>query len=150
VRWLAALLLVAACGSSKPESGGAIGNAAPDAGRWTLTTPAAGCPETYGEAAGGCDQRTATNSCLYPEGHCYCGQAPVCSGVEPDPADLARRPIEWQCTPTPPDVRADGCPGVPDATCATEGQECSYGDCCFVAYRCVGGVWQEIGGGCPP
>jgi hypothetical protein len=110
------------------------------------------CPASYAELRGACDPRVSREACSYAEGSCYCGKDMPCSGVEPDPAEIAAIPNMWQCTPTPPAVRPDGCPGVQPGggACPKDGQVCSWGDCCFTQMTCKGGTWEMTGGGCPP
>ena len=89
--------------------------------------------------------------CLYPEGQCFCGAELICSGVRLPAEDLERLRMIWQCTPVPPAIRPDGCPGrEPSGRCGREGQQCSYGSCCTSEYTCRGGQWAWTGGACPP
>jgi hypothetical protein len=98
-----------------------------------------------------CDPAVATQYCTYSEGSCWCGTQMPCSGVAWSDEDIAQFPVTWQCTPVPPAVRADGCPGAePSGACARDGQVCGYGDCCFQEYTCQNGQWAITGGGCPP
>lgn len=125
---------------------------APDAGvAFTAPGPLA-CAPSYADLRGACDPKVSTQTCSYPEGVCYCGVTYPCSGVEHAPEEVASWPTTWQCTPTPPKVRPDGCPGVQpgDAACSKEGQVCSWGDCCFTQMTCKKGKWEMTGGGCPP
>ncbi len=153
-RLVVALGLVA-CGPATPtptSSGGdvVISNASLDAGP---IERAASCPASWVEAraAAACDPAAATGTCAYAEGDCYCGHAPVCSGVEIDPAEIAAWPTSWQCAAHPPEVRADGCPGrMGNGACAQEGQACWYGDCCVMEVVCRGGAWQPGDASCPP
>ena len=65
--------------------------------------------------------------------------------------DIAQFPVAWQCTVTPPAVRADGCPGTePNGACSQDGRVCSYGDCCVSEYTCQRGQWAITGSECPP
>ena len=126
------LVLLAACGSTSPPA------ANPPTGKQVVRSEA--CPKAFG-ATGRCDADGTT--CGYDEGSCYCGQEPICSGVnrsgEPTP------PPVWVCTAKPPAVRADGCPGV-----ANEGdpcnstRECSYGDCGGYVLGCADGKWKTV------
>lgn len=105
------------------------------------TAPIRGSPTTSAEGT----------QCAYPEGQCYCGAEPVCSGVMMTREESARLRVIWQCTPVPPAIRPDGCPGrEPSGRCGREGQQCSYGSCCTSQYTCRGGTWTWSGGGCPP
>lgn len=141
--------LCAACGSSQPPAG-PIGNAAPDAGPRELPPLDESCPEAYPVGTGACDGTVADRNCQYDEGQCYCGVAQTCSGVEIDPEEIRRQPTSWQCTPWPPAVRADGCPGTAGGACTNETFECSYGDCCVSSYRCLDGEWTQVRSICPP
>ncbi|MBP8806328.1 MAG: hypothetical protein KBG48_20015 [Kofleriaceae bacterium] len=138
-----------------------------DAGPTSAPPRAAACAPTYAQVPvgqlcapprGGAkpvrDAPTTSaegTQCSYPEGSCYCGAEPVCSGVLMTQEDSARLRVIWQCTPVPPMVRPDGCPGrEPNGPCARDGQQCSYGSCCVSHYTCRGGQWSWTGGGCPP
>lgn len=144
------LAMWASCGSSKPAPGGGIGNAAPDAGPRVIPPLAAGCPATMVEASGTCDFDESPSNCQWEEGQCLCGYPAVCSGAAVDPDHVPSEPPTWQCAAWPPAVRADGCPGEMGGSCASEGQECTYGDCCVATYRCTRGAWQQIAAECPP
>jgi hypothetical protein len=145
VRWAIVAVLLVACGHrAPPPQRIEIGNVAPDAGPATL---AEGCPPTFGAAGGAC---TTGTSCAYPEGSCYCGAPSYCGGAAPPP-DYYDRPSSWQCSATPPAVRADGCPGTePQGACGDEGKSCVYGSCCVTPYTCTGGQWVQGMGECPP
>jgi hypothetical protein len=150
VRFAVVLLVAAACGSKTPPPA-VLGNTPADAG--ATTPPAAGCPATWADITpdGSCDPGVHRNQCIYPEGSCWCGQESPCTGVELPPEEYAAIPVAWQCTPTPPAVRADGCPGVePAGACSPDGQACSYGDCCVTSYRCDRGQWSTGETSCPP
>lgn len=140
---LSALSALAACGSSHGQPQGAGG-----AGQGGEVGRSASCPASYGAVAVGSSCQAPDASCSYPEGRCWCGGRSYCGGAAPPPevlADLAR-PV-WQCQA----VRTDGCPEEePSGACSSEGQACSYGDCCFTALTCQGGTWVRTGGGCPP
>ena len=154
-RWIAiAILTLAACGGGRPvPSSGGDQVAAPsiDAG-----PPAAGCPATWAEitsvAGQSCDHATTPSACNYDEGSCWCGAVPVCSGAARDPDELAREPLVWNCTPKPPAVRPDGCPGEMNdgLACREAGKRCSYGACCVTIMECRGGKWQTVDQECPP
>lgn len=151
MRWLLVLLLVAACGPSTPPAQPAGGSGSGNAKIEEPLPPLpADCPATWADALGPCDPATATSQCAYREGTAYCGVAPVCSGVPPDP-EAPQGPTSWIRSERPPDVRADGCPGVePTGACWSDGKVCSYGDCCFRELTCRDGGWTMTGGGCPP
>jgi hypothetical protein len=110
------------------------------------------CPSSYAELRGSCDPTVSREACSYAEGSCYCGIAYPCSGVQIPEEELRAIPPSWQCTPTPPKIRPDGCPGVQPGTeaCPKDGQVCRWGDCCFTQMTCKGGTWEMTGGGCPP
>jgi hypothetical protein len=139
-----------ACGSSKPGEGGAIGNAAPDAGPRVLPPLAAGCPATMAEAAGTCSWEQSPSNCQWAEGQCHCGYPMVCSGAAVNPDEVPAEPPTWQCAAWPPAVRADGCPGEIGGRCSDEGKQCTYGSCCVATYTCVKGEWRETAAECPP
>jgi hypothetical protein len=147
----ASVIFATACGPAKPPPGDpVVGNVKPDAGT-TVAALAAGCPAAWGAGGQGCDPVASPNSCGYAEGNCYCGVPYPCTGVDLGDDWAAGIPPTWQCTENPPDVRADGCPGLaPSGACWSEGQECSYGDCCFQVLTCQNGAWEVTGGGCPP
>jgi hypothetical protein len=166
VRLAAALLVLAACGGSRRparsnvETGEGYDHrrtgdpsSAADAGvAFTGTRPLA-CAPSYADLRGACDPTVSDQTCSYTEGVCYCGIDYPCSGVRIPDEQLARLPNQWQCTPTPPAVRPDGCPGVmpgADVACAPDGKVCSWGDCCFHQMTCTAGTWVRTGGGCPP
>ena len=145
-----ALVVLAACGSKTPPPQQTVGNTGPDAAPPPL---AAGCPATFAEIPAGasCDVATYPSQCNYPDGSCWCGAATPCSGVELSPDDYAAIPSSWQCTATPPAIRADGCPGSPPSgACGQPGQSCTYGDCCVQEYHCDHGQWTMGNGECPP
>jgi hypothetical protein len=165
IRMICAVLLVA-CGSSKPapqeqepqdrrspqeQQQTAIGNLAHDAG---VPPPAPGCRATWDGItdAGGCADETT--SCDYPEGSCYCGLPPTCSGTDmsDDGWGKTQPPRKgWQCNAVPPAFRDDGCPGVaPEGACSQEGQQCKYGDCCVMWVECKRGQWKRGVAQCPP
>jgi hypothetical protein len=113
------------------------------------------CPATFAAASGACEP---AGPCNYPEGACHCGW-PVdqtCSGaaVDPNPPPPTEpvEPMTWQCTAKPPEVRADGCPGVEpfNRRCDVEGKQCSYGSCCVRVMTCKDGAWRETAAECPP
>ena len=142
-------------GSGAGTGSGSGSGGGPGSGGDAIVVPPlpATCPATYAELTGACDATAQRETCAYAEGSCYCGETPICSGV--DMSHEPRRPVitTWQCTPTPPLVRPDGCPGRAiggGEACGREGQSCSYGDCCFHTFTCQGGTWQLTGGGCPP
>jgi len=163
------LVTLRGCGSSTPPAPQTVENRAPDA-----SVPLAdGCPPAWQNAvgAGACDMGVANRVCTYDEGTCYCGVEPYCSGAEPDPEWERSRPTTWQCSATPPAIRADGCPGTPPeevasgpidrrriggggaedtGRCARDGQRCSYGSCCVTEYVCAGGRWTRGQASCPP
>jgi hypothetical protein len=125
-----------------------VANAAPDAG---VAPVPEGCPASFDVAVktGACT--AGAPSCSYPEGSCYCGPTPVCSGMMRPADELDKEPVYWQCTAKPPLVRADGCPGSePSGACSDEGKQCSYGSCCVTQVVCKGGQWQVGMAACPP
>jgi hypothetical protein len=148
VRRALAVAILAACGSSTPPAAVVDRAPPPDAG--PPPPLAEGCPARFDEAGGACDAAAGASTCHYPEGFCSCGPVPVCSGaVMPPPEEP--EPTVWTCTPHPPAVRDDGCPGrEPSGACARDGQRCSYGACCVSHYQCDDGTWQYTGGECPP
>jgi len=150
VRASLVLIAVAACGSPTAPANPTV---APPIDA-PLPPLAAECPASYAAVPAGqaCTPTAGhTLSCAYPEGVCNCLAAYPCSGVAMSDEEMAALPIVWQCEPTPPAVRADGCPGVePSGACAKDGQVCGYGDCCFTQLTCTDGQWQMTGGGCPP
>ncbi len=150
VRASLVLIAVAACGSPTAPANPTV---APPIDA-PLPPLAAECPASYAAVPAGqaCTPTAGhTLSCAYPEGVCNCLAAYPCSGVAMSNEEMAALPIVWQCAPTPPAVRADGCPGVePSGACAKDGQVCGYGDCCFTQLTCTDGQWQMTGGGCPP
>lgn len=112
------------------------------------------CPRAFNDIANGtpCSQSL---QCPFPDGSCTCAPGIYCGGaaLHPDSeADLQK--LRWTCTPTPPKVRADGCPGAEPTgdtiRCGTDGQTCSYGDCCSFSYRCTKGRWIKGAVSCPP
>ena len=153
--WLNALVAVALAGCSGarahdesqgggPSGGGIPADAAP---------LAAGCPPTWAAmpAGGACDRAASQSPCNYPEGSCWCGAAPRCSGAAIDPEEMAKEPTMWNCTPVPPKIRPDGCPGSsPNGACSEEGKRCVYGDCCVETVQCQGGKWVSGAAQCPP
>lgn len=148
---LVVVVALAACGGKTPAGSGPAVTPPIDA---PLPPLAAECPATYAAVPAGqaCEPPAGhALSCAYPEGACSCMADYPCSGVEMTREEMAALPIVWQCTPTPPAVRPDGCPGVePSGACSRDGQRCSYGDCCYRELTCQHGEWQMTGGGCPP
>lgn len=143
--------VLAACGGKTPPPDDRLAANLPDAGPRVIPPLPEGCPATYAEVGSGeCDWEAVAGNCQYPEGQCYCGQPPVCSGAERDPNEFAHIPSTWQCSSWPPKVRADGCPGEIGGRCSDEGKECVYGSCCVATYRCERGEWQQIAAECPP
>lgn len=147
---VALLVAVAACGPSKPPPGDpVVSHAAPDAG--PPPPLAEGCPAQWEGTPGASCDPAGPGGCTYAEGSCWCGVPMPCSGAAlPDDwgADI---PPTWQCTPTPPAIREDGCPGqMPSGACAQHGQRCTYGSCCVHFYECRSGTWENTGGECPP
>ncbi|NOY90973.1 MAG: hypothetical protein GXP55_07140 [Deltaproteobacteria bacterium] len=161
-----ALLCVAtaglfACGASSPHAGTAddtanVGGTSDDSANAddsasaddsanagaTSDASAPACPASFAEARGGCESGPGTSDCSYPEGECYCGEDRVCSGAVRSP--MSPEMYTWQCTPTPPEVREDGCPGMaPDggSACSLD-HSCGYGFCGGPIYSCVHGEWQ--------
>lgn len=155
--WLVlfAVLALASCSGARardeaqgggPTGGGIPADAAP---------LAAGCPASWAEmpAGGSCTWETSRTPCSYPEGSCWCGAAPRCSGAAINEEELAKEPSQWNCTPVPPAIREDGCPGVQpsaDSACAEESKRCVYGSCCVHFVQCQNGKWKDTGGECPP
>ena len=100
------------------------------------------CPATFAKATGRC---SASTTCTYPEGECWCGPGSWCAGVAPPP-----RPNVWTCTPK---VRPDGCPGASPrqgGACAKEGQRCDYTCACVEIATCTKGQWVTHDGPCKP
>jgi predicted Ser/Thr protein kinase len=150
-----AILTLAACGGGRPGPSSAGGDVAPPPPAIDAGPPAAGCPATWAEitsVTGGCDRATGPAVCSYDEGSCWCGVTPVCSGAARDPEEDASEPTVWNCTPKPPAVRPDGCPGEMSSglACREKGKRCSYGDCCVTVMECRGGQWQVVDQECPP
>ncbi|MBW2262991.1 MAG: hypothetical protein JRG91_13520 [Deltaproteobacteria bacterium] len=153
--WTFILLVTAGCsaGTRTPASVSGEENVAPQ----EVSPPqekASGCPASFAEAKGGCvhgGQLPSSMECTYPEGECWCGETPRCSGAYMIP--MPPETWVWNCVSPPPEVRADGCSGASpnhgDA-CAEEGKSCSYGDCCVLTMTCVNGQWTGAGPGCPP
>jgi hypothetical protein len=140
-RLLGLIFVLAACGSHTraPANRIAIGNTAPDAGAVASAT----CGQ------GACK---AGATCAYAGGTCTCGVPSYCGGAAP-PEDYYNQPPSWQCTPTTPAVRGDGCPGAEPqtgASCAPDGKSCTYGDCCVSQATCSGGKWAVGQEECPP
>jgi hypothetical protein len=111
------------------------------------------CPTSFSTADGECSGAQVTGTCSYPEGTCYCGVEPRCSGAVMNPDDLGVQPTTWICTAKPPRVRPDGCPGTapsPSDACSPSGKQCTYGSCCVSTYTCKGGTWKETAAECPP
>ncbi|HLU69011.1 MAG TPA: hypothetical protein VKZ63_22165 [Kofleriaceae bacterium] len=157
-----AAILLASCGPARPAESAettALATPAGDAGSQQqgdiASPPAPGCPQAWAAITDGdtCSAQDSPQSCDYPEGSCWCGVAPRCSGVAPHPDEERAAPTVWNCTPTPPEVRSDGCPGSEPESgspCADEGKECHYGDCCITRVECTGGAWKQGTTSCPP
>jgi hypothetical protein len=117
-------------------------------GDGSTPAPTASCAASYATVPVGSACADTAATCAFSEGNCWCGPRRYCGGVAP-PRDLLEELAKptWQCKP----FRTDGCPEArPSGACASEGQRCSYGDCCFVALTCRAGAWTQTGGGCPP
>jgi hypothetical protein len=109
------------------------------------------CPTSHASAAGACS--SYTQWCEYAEGTCACTyDVPEHCGGARLPPPKPGTPTVWKCTPKPPEVRADGCPGVErhGQPCSDEGKQCTYESCCFVLVTCHGGRWEETKHECPP
>ncbi|HEY1554434.1 MAG TPA: hypothetical protein VGF94_06335 [Kofleriaceae bacterium] len=112
------------------------------------------CPESYDAARGPCI--APASGCSYPQGDCACvvDEPHFCSGmVRPKrPPPPKPPPTVWLCTPKPPAIRADGCPGTdPNGrACHDEGKQCTYGNCCVASETCEDGVWKVKRTECPP
>ncbi|HUS67634.1 MAG TPA: hypothetical protein VMZ28_24025 [Kofleriaceae bacterium] len=148
--------------SAAPIDASATAAAAFDAGTVTPAAVDAGvpagpttCPAAFGDIPGGTDCASGLQ-CSYREGRCACTVGRYCGGAAPTPemeAELAR--LRWTCTPKPPAIRPDGCPGIEPVSgktrCAAAADKaCVYGDCCVVQYRCTRGRWIGGGASCPP
>ncbi len=148
---VSSLILLGACGPSRarPDPGAGAGSGSGSgSGVDVAATNPAGCPATYGAVAVGTSCTDTAAACGFAEGDCWCGPRSYCGGVAPSEELLRRlgRPT-WQCKP----VRTDGCPEAqPSGACATPGEVCVYGDCCFTQLTCHDGTWTPTGGGCPP
>jgi hypothetical protein len=119
------------------------------------THPRDDCPETFASAGGACERDDSAEACTYPEGVCSCSMGSYCGGVRPsEETEKELRKTRWRCTPNPPAVRPDGCPGTePKAKepCQLpETQYCNYGDCCMRSARCLQGQWEIGQPSCPP
>lgn len=83
------------------------------------------------------EQAQAHQRCSYPQGSCVCALVPPCNGaaLAPGPGAAERR---WECLPA-------GCPSDPVSqtgkACSTPGQECTYGSCPQISYRCEPSGW---------
>jgi len=133
----AAVLL---CGCATSSGAAAKGTATPEEGV-SLNSYYGGspCPAKYGDPGPACAGREGafTVSCKYPEGDCYCGDEPVCSGVEQPPM-----PAKWVCVPKRP-----ACPAL-GTSC--EGQAVCAPWCCGMGTVCKDGKWQAQMFECPP
>ena len=134
------LLILAACGASPPP--------APTSNTAQSSSTPAACGASYDEVAVGAPCTADGTNCAFPEGTCRCASQSYCGGVEPTEEMLAElaQPV-WQCDPK----RTDGCPEeVPSGACSTEGQVCTYGDCCIQPATCTNGMWDVGQASCPP
>jgi hypothetical protein len=138
------VLALVACGSSQPTPA-AHEQAAKQAEPAPAPVADTPCPATYAAATGTC---TGTASCTYPEGTCACGPPSRCGGANIP----LEGPSAWDCTPKPPEFRADGCPGVNPRgqPCTDAGKQCRYDECCMRLDTCQDGHWQETEKECPP
>jgi len=142
--WVLCTLAVAA-GCATPSASSAPVKAGGETGRGTATqtsgsggstpSPAPECPAKYGDSGPSCDGPTPM--CSYPEGDCYCGEEPVCSGVERPPV-----PPRWVCVKRRPPCPAPGTRCKGNAQCAPW--------CCGMGVVCKGGVYVEEHFPCPP
>jgi hypothetical protein len=108
---------------------------------------ATACPSSFATTSGRCDY---AGTCSFAEGSCHCAITPWCGGMKPD-GSYYRQPTTWQCTPTPPKVRADGCPGTPaeGTRCKTNGKVCWYPACsCAIELTCTRHRWVRGKGAC--
>lgn len=103
-----------------------------------LTPPAnaATCPARYGERGPTCMPGDFP-SCSYPEGDCFCGDEPRCSGAVQEP-----RPPHWVCVPRRKPCPAAGTPCTGPGVCAPP--------CCGSGVACVNGTWTAQLFPCPP
>jgi len=139
------------------ESGSESGTARDDRGEDAIATSADApetptpCPESFATAHGHC--ASGSPECTYPEGRCYCGERPVCSGMmrQPNPPGYVPN-YSWVCAANPPDVREDGCPGVQPEVgtrCAVN-HPCGYGFCGGPIFGCEDHRWRMTGFSPPP
>lgn len=156
--WRAGLFfMVLGCGATASASESSAGSAASasraassEGGAATSSPPAsfAACRALSID----CESSAPPPACAFPEGSCGCEIHYRCSGVPPAEGEPnAWR--EWTCHETPPAFRADGCPGTEPsdgAPCDGRAAHCEYGDCAFVPYECVGGVWRRGMASAPP
>jgi hypothetical protein len=109
--------------------------------------PMKSCPKTPEEAVGACAIGDATRACNFGDTVCSCRG--YCGGRRPP----VMPPPQWSCTPKPPKVREDGCPGAGvkiGQACSKAGLQCSYMNCCAAMFTCSGGKWKATGVSCPP
>lgn len=112
------------------------------------------CPAAFGDIPDGTPCSTSLR-CPYARGTCTCAPGQYCGGAAPPPdieAQFAK--LRWTCTPNPPAIRPDGCPGTEPrggrTRCSKTDQQCVYGDCCVIQYRCTNGTWIGGASTCPP
>jgi hypothetical protein len=156
----ALVLALVACGSSHPaahDTPRAAGHDTPAPTHHASTArsdaaPVPACPASFAAASS-----TACASyaqwCEYPQGDCACTfDVPEHCGGARVPPPKPGTPTVWRCTPTPPEVRGDGCPGThPNGrACSSEGKVCIYQECCYFKYTCTNGTWTENESACPP
>jgi hypothetical protein len=146
-RWLILVTMIVGCGARTPPSGRIEGSGS-DSGSNAAGGNSLACPATYATVPVGTTCAVVDAACAYPEGACTCAARSYCGGVAPSQATLdALRQPSWQCTAR----RTDGCPEQPPTgACATEGQRCGYGDCCFQTDTCTHGQWVAGAPQCPP
>lgn len=152
---LLALSLVA-CGArmqaEDERTGEPSSEAATDPAASAAAVPA--CPATYDAAralAVDCE-RAPREGCTYAEGACACEIHHRCSGVPPGPGE-PNSWRTWTCREPVPAVRPNGCPGPEPAhgdPCDGRAPYCTYGECAFTPYRCVGGHWEQGMPSAPP
>jgi hypothetical protein len=144
----ALVLALVACGSSPAPAPTTTTTLAPPP---MDAAPDPACPASYATASGRCS--SYSQWCTYPEGDCACSyDVPEhCGGARLPPVKPGT-PTVWTCTPKPPDVRADGCPGADPhgQPCSDDGKECRYEGCCTRLDTCQAGHWQETEKECPP
>lgn len=108
------------------------------------------CPASFAAAKVSADC-SGFVECPFAEGTCTCTAGTYCGGTRPSPKVLEENErLRWVCTKTPPEVRADGCPGALPSGACSEPRECQYArGCCSVVVDCVEGQWKAGDKQCP-